>query len=259
MNNGKRLAAQALRIFALIVLGVAAARGAVLEETIEEVHDISPTASLTVRNTDGRIFIYGSDENKLRVTALKRAFTKPRLESIAVRVAKKGEAVTIETSIPQEKEGLLADRSGTVDYTILLPQTCKLSKVELAKGEILIEGIRESSIEARLGAGRFLVRNCFAEVRLSQGRGGMDVFYAWWEEEPFTVQAQLGEGDLDLSLPIDVRVGIDAATSSGHITNRFAEKKNHQGRALNITLGENPTARFKLRTTSGNIRIDKSD
>lgn len=245
--------------FVFLVLLAGHAAGAILEDTTEQVYDLGPTASLSIRNTDGRIYIYGSDTPQLRVKAVRRAFTKERLEGIKVDVAITGDSAAIETIYPPSPLGsLLADRSGTVDYTILLPQTCSLSKVELENGEVIIEGILGASIDARLANGLMYLHNCFSAARVSLGQGGLDVLYGWWDARVFSVSAEVGNGDLRVGLPADAALHLDAATASGNITNRFAEDQNNgDARSLQTRIGGDGSAEFRLRTTNGNIKIEK--
>ncbi|MFN2507506.1 MAG: DUF4097 domain-containing protein [Chthoniobacterales bacterium] len=232
-----------------------------VEAIIEETYPIGADATVWVRNGDGRIYVYGSDANEIKVTALKRAFTKERVDAIKVNVQVDGDSAAIDTIFPPLPQGsLLADRSGTVDYTILVPLSCTLSKIELSNGEIVIEGIRGPRIEATLGKGRVLFSSCFSAARLSVGNGGIDISYPWWEELAFSLDAQTGDGDLRVALPATAALRLEAATATGHIRNRLAEKSKESGdeRRLITTIGGPSATEFKLRSTSGNIRIDKA-
>jgi len=242
---------------ALFLLGANAALGAILENTTEQVYDLSPHASISIRNTDGRINIYASDTPHLKVKAVRRAFTKERLEMIKVDVVVRGASAVIETTIPPAPKGsMLADRSGTVDYTIVVPQDCTLSRVELANGEIVIEGVYGSGIDARLNNGRMQLTNCFSAARVSVGQGGLDVFHSWWDARAFTLSADVGNGDIRVDFPPDASLRLDAATTNGHITNRFAtDKDGGHAQTLVTTIGGGSATEFKLRTTNGNIRI----
>lgn len=249
--------AAALTTFA----GDEATSGKILQETWEKTYPVGDSFTLGVQNSDGRIYIYGSDANELNVTAVKRAFTKERLDVISVRVARAGDTATIETIIPPVQEGGIArDRSGTVDYTILVPQHSSIAKAELANGEVIIEGLRGPVLNASVGNGRLLVRNCFSQTQISIGRGGMDVFFTWWEEQPLSLEAEIGDGDLRIGFPKDASLRLEAVASRGHVTNRFAEggEQNGEVRNLSATLGSGGPAEVKLRAGNGNIRIEKS-
>jgi hypothetical protein len=67
-------------------------RGSILHETWEQTYPVSENLTLSVQNTDGRIYIYGSDDNQLTVTAVKRSFTQERMDVISIQVAVEGNA-----------------------------------------------------------------------------------------------------------------------------------------------------------------------
>ncbi len=248
--------------------GDEAVGGKILQETWENTYAVSEEVSLNVRCADGRIYIYGSERNEMQVTAVKRAFTQERLDALSLRVALEGnretggETATIETIIPPAPQGgLTQDRSGTVDWTIIVPQNCRVVKAELSNGEILIEGMRGAAVNATVGKGRLLARNCFSPTNLVVGRGGLDLFYNWWEEEPFTLEAQIEDGDLRVGLPEDASLHLNAVSTSGHIVNHFAEEEERNGSVpdLNTAIGKGAGAEFQLRTGTGNIRIDRME
>ena len=240
--------------------------GRILHEVWEKTYQVSENLTLRVQNIDGRIYIYGSEANELKVTALKRTFTRERMDAISIEVSVQrdpvagGETAIVNTIIPAVRRGgITQDRSGTVDYTILVPQTCSVSKADLRNGEILVEGLRGTALRASAGSGRVLARNCFTQAQLSVGRGGMDVFYDWWEEQPFSLAAEVSDGDLCLALPPKASVRLNVETSTGQITNRTGKgEEQSDGRNLRTIIGDG-AAEMNLRTGSGNIRIEREE
>jgi hypothetical protein len=234
--------------------------GAPLAEKIEQKYNLPPNAEITVRNTGGTIYIYGAEEDELRIVARKKAYSQARLDAISVHVLIEGNKAVVDTMFPPRREGLgLHDRSGTVDYVIVVPQRCTLSQVELATGEILISGLRGPAVNARLTTGRIVAQNCFTALHLTTGRGGIGVFYQWWVDEPVSLLAELAHGDIRLALPDAPAVRLDAATVTGQIANAFGEERGQNtGRTLQTTIGADDGAEFKLRVNDGNIRIEKA-
>jgi hypothetical protein len=233
-----------------------------LEEITEESYEVSPTGTLTIRNQDGRIYLYGSDGNELRVKVIRKAFSQERLDQLKVNVtvSPSGDDAVIETEFPPKPEGWsTADRSGTVEYLINVPQHCSITKAELANGEILIDGMRGRSVDAQVGNGRIHARNCFTAARYTLARGGMDIFYGWWERRAFSLSAEIASGNVRVSIPSDANVEIDAATVNGNLQSRFAKPGQNLGREHQVTLGdEGANAELTLRAVNGNVRIDKS-
>jgi len=232
-----------------------------LVETIERTYAVGPKVTLSVRNTDGTIYIYGSDQDEIKISARKKAYTKERLDGISVQVNAQGDSVRIETAYPPKPEGLtLADRSGTVDYFIIVPQTCTLTMVELGDGEIILEGLRGESVTARLANGIINARNCFSQTNVTVAAGGIDLIFDWWEESAFSLSAAIGNGNVRAAFPPELAVSLDAAAGNGHVRNVFAagDEKGSGVRSVQTVIGNGTGAAFQLRATNGNITIEKS-
>ena len=244
---------------ALLFAAEATLQSASLEEYSEKRYPVGPKASLSVRNTDGTIYIYGSNEPEIKIVTRKRAYSKARLDGIATKVTSDGENISIETVFPPApKAWSAADRSGTVDYLILVPQTCSISRAKLATGEIIVEGLSGPEVNAQLGNGKLTAQNCFSSTKLSVSAGTLDVSFAWWEGSAFSLSAEIANGDLRVALPPNPSVQIDATTEKGQVRNAFAEKSGGVGRGLQMVIGDGASAALQLRAAQGNIRIEKS-
>ena len=246
-------------VFALLFLGCGVAKSTPLQEKFEQSYPLSPTAAITIRNTDGTIYVYGSEVNELKVFARKKAYSKERLDGISIKVSIDGDKVSIDTIYPPGPRGLsLKDRSGTVDYVIVVPQTCSLPQVELGSGEIIVDGLRGPAVNARLTNGIIWAQNCFSAVHLTASEGKIAVEYDWWETGMVSLLAELAHGEVSVLLPPDPAVRLDAASVSGRITNQFGQEHGQSdGRTLRTTIGAEDGAEFKIRTNSGNIKIER--
>ena len=231
-----------------------------LEEITEDTYELSPTGSVTVRNQDGRIYLYGSEGSELHVKVIRKAYSQERLDALKVNVSIDGDEAVIDTAFPPKPNGWsTSDRSGTVEYLINVPQHCTITKAELANGEILIDGMRGPAVEAEVVNGRIHARNCFTAARFTVGRGGLDVFYGWWEQRAFSLLAEIAIGNVRVAVPGDANAAIDAESVNGNLQSRFARPGEQLGRKLQTTLGEESSnADLTLRATNGNVRIDKS-
>ena len=231
-----------------------------LEEITEDTYDLSATGTLTIRNQDGRIYLYGSDGSEMKVKVIRKAFSQERLDALKVNVSIDGDNAVIDTAFPPKPQGWsTADRSGTVEYLINVPQHCTIAKAELANGEIMIDGMRGPSVDAQVGNGRIHARNCFTAARFTLERGGMEVFYGWWERRAFSLSAQIATGNVRVLIPSDANAHVDAVTVNGNLQSRFAQPGQNLGKTHEITLGDDSTnAELILRATNGNVRIDKS-
>jgi hypothetical protein len=229
-----------------------------LEETIEQFYKIDPTASVSIKNGDGSIRIYGADTNEMRLQAIKRAYSAKRLKQIAINVSVQPSSVSIQTNFPPKQTWGLFDRSGTVDYTIVVPRTANISRLELANGEASVEEVRGRSVNAHLGSGRLLDHNCFSNVDFAVSRGTLSLVYEWWERGQFSVQANIADGNVWASLPSDAALHLIAETVHGKIATDIAEQGERRVEPItkiDMLVHGGGTAGIKIHATEGNIKI----
>lgn len=246
---------RALLVAALLLgAGLPARARPALEAIVQESYAVGDHVRLSVRNAEGTVHIYASDEPGVRLTAIKKAFTQARLDAIQVQVQRSGDVVTIDTVFPAKPVGLTtADRSGTVDYFLLVPATATLTGLEVEDGEIIVNGLRGELVKVRLGNGKLSVENCFAPTELEIGRGVADLFYGWGDPRRFAVSAAVKNGDLNVSLPHGAAVVLDLATTRGAILGNIPGLEG--AGAVRLTTGSGAGASFRLRAEEGSIRI----
>ncbi|MDQ6623082.1 MAG: DUF4097 domain-containing protein [Verrucomicrobiota bacterium] len=231
-----------------------------LEEIVRHDYPVTPRVALSMTLPDGTVHIYGSPKNEIQMTAIKKAYTQRRLDGMKINVNISGDNASIETQILPKPQGLsLADRSGTVDYTLIVPQTCTLAGLEVENGEVIVEGLRGDAVNIRLTSGRITAKNCFSPTQITLGNGAMDLLYYWWEERPFSLLAETKNGDIRFAVPKNSSLRLDASTASGWVRNQFTKdetKPDGDGRSLQWTMGDAPTGQARLRAGRGNIRIE---
>jgi DUF4097 and DUF4098 domain-containing protein YvlB len=229
-----------------------------LEQIIEQTYPVDPAASITLKNIDGTIQLYGSPKPEVHLQAIKKAYTTARLDGIAVNVRAQSNGVAIDTQIPSGKQWSFGDRSGTVDYVVVVPQTAKIVHAELRNGEIVVAGLFNAEVHATLENGRVFVRNCFGEVHANSGTGALAVTYDWWEQHKFSADAQIADGNLFAIIPSDATFRVHAEAPTGKIGNDFTEKKQRTGATvtkLDDVVGSSPEVVINLRADDGNIKI----
>jgi hypothetical protein len=242
---------------AVLLAGSAPARP-ILEDVISEKFEVPGPTTLRIRNTDGTIRIYGADTNEVKLEALKRSYDADRLKQISVKVTQAPGQLTIETIYPPKPKWGFSDRSGTVEYTLVVPWSCDLSEVELANGEMLIDGMRGKKMRAHVGRGRLFAHNCFGNIDVSVGSGGLDLIYDWWEEGTFSVSGKVVDGNARGFLPVDASFHLVADANDGHVSSDFTDKDQRKAegdRHVDTSVGEEPRAEVTLRTVNGSIRI----
>ena len=253
---------QSVRLLLAALLSALAGCGSAahspLEETFEQIHTIEPTVNVTVINGDGAVFVYGSNTNEMRVQAVKRAYTRERLKQIAVVVSVHPGSVSINTKFPPKPKWALSDRSGTVDYTIVIPATANLARLELEDGEVLVDGMRSRRMRARLGSGRMLAHNCFGNIALTLDRGTLILAYDWWEPGKFSIKANVARGNACGFLPANIGCHLVAETGRGKIESDFrdsTERVTKEITKIDTLIEGGGEAAVTMRIKEGNIKI----
>ena len=230
----------------------------ILEETFEQFYRIEPTANISIKNRDGIVRVYGSQASDMRVQAIKRAYTRERLKQIVVDVSVQPNAVSIETNFPPKPTWGLFDRSGTVEYTIVVPQTANLSRLESGNGEVLVEGMRGETLQVQSERGRMLARNCFSNAFFSLGRGTLTLTYEWWEPDKFSIQANVANGNALAFFPGAAAFHLIAETRHGKVANDFVERDKPLASEIlrvDTLVHDGGDAIINLQAREGNIRV----
>jgi hypothetical protein len=169
--------------------------------------------------------------------------------------------VAITTKFPPRKNAL-GDRSGTVDYIVIVPQTARVTDLTLKNGEILVEGLRGGgNARAHLTNGWLVGHNCFADLDLTVETGRLDVLFDWWENHKFAARAKNIRGHVRGSFPSDASLSLNATAPEGRIANGFESNKSNPGdviHSISTVLGTDGEATVSLEADRGNVRIDKS-
>jgi hypothetical protein len=259
MNNLRRF--YPLVVYVLCVLWTGAASGVEpLEEIVDQKFEVDADVTLSVQNIDGSIRVYAADQTVVTVQAIKKAYNAERLRGILVDTKASPKSVAITTSFPPRK-GALSDRSGTVDYIVVVPQTAKIAQLELINGEVFLEGLRNGgSGKAHLVNGWIAGHNCFGDLDLAVETGRLDIAYDWWETHEFAIKAFNTRGNIRAFFPSDASLNLSAVASEGRIANGFASTKTTPPGVVHSiaeVIGPDAQSVVSLEARRGNIRIEK--
>jgi hypothetical protein len=234
--------------------------GEVLEDVVERRFPLDPSGTFSLRAIDGTVEIYGTDSREVKIVAVKKAFSPERLNAIAIRVDARHDAVNIETTPPPPRHNHFSDPSGTVEYTINVPQTARIERVELPHGELVINGMRGASIAANLHSGQLVIHNCFCDQAIHVNQGGLNFFFDWMEERPISIEAEVEDGNMLARLPTDAAFHLHAVAKRGHVSSDFSPmetRKRGDASEINEVIGDAPTTKLSFRASQGNIRVSE--
>ena len=255
-----KIALAVLSVVGGLFFANASTAGEVLEDVVERRFPLDPSGTFSLRTGDGAVEIYGTDSGEVKIVATKKAFSLERLNAIVIRVDARPDAVNIETTPPPPPRHHFSDRSGTVEYTINIPQTARIARVEMPNGELVIDGMRGASIAASLGRGQLAIHNCFCDQTIHVVQGGLNVFFDWMDERPFAIKAEIDDGNVLARLPTDATFQLHAVAREGHVSSDFSPMESHKrgdASEINEVIGDAPATTLSLRANEGNIHISE--
>ena len=255
-----KIALAVISLFGGLLFAKEGSAGEVLEDVVERRFPLDPSGTFSLRAIDGTVEIFGTDSQEVKIVAVKKAFSPERLNAIAIRVDARQDVVNIETTPPPAPRHHFLDRSGTVEYTINIPQTARIARVELPTGELVIDGMRGASIAASLGSGQLVIHNCFCDQTIHVNQGGLNVFFDWMEECPISIEAKIEDGNLSACLPTDAAFHMHAVAKQGHVSSDFSPTGTRQrgdDSEINEVIGDGPATRLTFRAGEGNIHVSE--
>jgi len=255
-----KIALAVISLFGGLLFAKEGSAGEVLEDVVERRFPLDPSGTFSLRAIDGTVEIFGTDSQEVKIVAVKKAFSPERLNAIAIRVDARQNAVNIETTPPPAPRHQFSDRSGTVEYTINIPQTARIARVELPTGELVIDGMRGASIAASLGSGQLVIHNCFCDQTIHVNQGALNVFFDWMEEHPISIEAKIEDGNLSARLPTDAAFHLHAVAKEGHVSSDFSPMGTRQrgdDSEIDEVIGDGPATRLTFRAGEGNIHVSE--
>ncbi|HEY7001544.1 MAG TPA: DUF4097 family beta strand repeat-containing protein [Candidatus Udaeobacter sp.] len=228
-------------------------------DVFEQTYEVDPEASLSIRNIDGSIVIHGTESGVIKLRAVKKAKSSEELKGIDITAMVEGKSASITTKFLSQKNKALSSGSRTVDYTMEIPRTVNLTRVDLDNGKISIDGMRSEDLNATVVDGQLVIRNCCGNAHVSCANGDLNLYYDTCDRRRFLVDGQMTSGNAGIFIGRGASFHIQAETTSGEITNELGDMVNLNGsaaRKIDLSTGKGAVRHdIKLRVTTGNIKI----
>lgn len=226
-------------------------------EEFHQTYPLSAGGRVALNNINGPVHISGWDRNEVKVDAVKYAHTKERLDEAKIKVDASSNRVSVRTEYPERDNTWnwgSRDNPASVEYTITVPRSARLDKIELINGALDIQGVI-GEVAASCINGRLSARGLGGRAELSTINGRLEAVV----EQTGTAPVELSSvnGSVELTLPSNAQVELEASTVHGGINNDFGLRaSNHQwvGHDLRGRLG-NGGSRIKLSNVNGPIEI----
>ncbi len=249
-------AVSVLLLFAAV--GHASDQPGKLAEEFHQVYPLSPEGRIDLENINGPVHISSWDRNEVKLDAVKRAWSKERLDEAKIEISSRPDSLSIRTEYPGHDNTFWNDRRhdnpASVEYTLVVPRRARLDEIKLVNGSLDIENVA-GEVRASCVNGRLQARNLEGRADLDTVNGELDASMTRLPSSPLELSAV--NGALRLTLPSDANAEIEASTVSGGISNDFGLPVSHHqyvGHSLRGELGGGGI-RVKLSNVNGRIEI----
>lgn len=245
-----------LTIAALVFSSWAAAQD--VSEEFHQTYTLSPGGSFALSNINGAVKITGWDRSEVRIDAVKTADTRERLDELKIEVEAAADRVAVHTRYPQGSGSRGRNGHGSVAYTISIPRSARISKVELVNGALAVEGCT-GDMEASTVNGEIQASGPGGNVNLSSVNGRIEAVMSRLDPAR-SVDLRTVNGEVRLVLPGNPSANLKASSVNGEITNDFGlamVKGRFVGRSMEGQVGGGG-ASIQLKTVNGKINVSRT-
>lgn len=248
-----------LQKFAAAVLASTLALPVWADVVEEEQHTftLADGGRISVDNVNGDIDVTGHDGNQVEILAVKRAGEQEYLDGIEVIIDASDDHISIETRHPKKNGmfGWFKDSSGSVSYTLSVPNSANLDAIDTVNGDIDIAGVAghvradtvNGDVEARGLRGNFVGDTVNGSVFASFETVG----------EGQRIVGDSVNGRITFELPADANADVRVETVNGSIDGDdfgLEVDKGFVGRDLSGQIGSGG-AKITADTVNGGVRI----
>jgi DUF4097 and DUF4098 domain-containing protein YvlB len=230
----------------------------------EEFHQTYPLAAngrVELSNINGAVHISGWDRNEVKVDAVKRAWSKQRLDEAKIKINSSESSISIRTEYPDHNHTFWNDghhdQPASVEYTLTVPRNARLDTIDLVNGSLDLEGV-SGEIKASCVNGKLAAHNLGGRADLSTVNGKLEANVDRLES-PLEVSSV--NASVLVTLPSDAKADLEASTVNGSISDDFGlpvTKHQFVGRDLRGELGGGGP-HVRVSNVNGRIEIKHAD
>ncbi len=214
---------------------------------------------VSLENVNGDVRITGGDGDEVVIVATKRASREENLDRLEIRIDASADMIRIDTRHPQSRWGWNNDNGGSVSYELSVPASASLDGIETVNGEVHITGV-EGEVRASTVNGDLELDQLASDARLETVNGGIRAAFRQLGDDQ-RITADTVNGRIEIRLPENAGARLTAETLNGSLDAGDFGVETNRGRFVGSDIDAQigtGTARIKLDTVNGSIRVKKS-
>ena len=230
-------------------------------EEFHQTYPLTANGRVELSNINGAVHISGWDRNEVKVDAVKRAWSKKRLDEAKIKINSSENLISIRTEYPDHNHTFWNDgqhdQPASVEYTLTVPRNARLDTIDLVNGSLDLEGV-SGEIKASCVNGKLAAHNLGGRADLSTVNGKLEANVDHLES-PLEVSSV--NASVLVTLPSDAKADLEASTVNGSISDDFGlpvTKHQFVGRDLRGELGGGGP-HVRVSNVNGRIEIKHAD
>jgi hypothetical protein len=247
-------------LFVLALQAHASEQGSEMEE-FHQTYPLAAGGRIELENINGAVHISAWDRNEVKVDAVKRAWSKQRLDEAKIQINTSDNSISIRTEYPEHNHTFWTDgrenQPASVEYTLTIPRNARLDSVNLVNGSLDLEGL-SGEIKASCVNGKLAAHNLGGRAELSTVNGKLE---AKLDRLESPVDVSSVNAAVLLTLASDAKADLEATTVNGSLSDDFGlpvMKHRFMGRDLRGELGGGGP-HVRVSNVNGRIEIRHAD
>lgn len=231
---------------------------------IHETYPFEPGGRISLENINGNVDITAWDRNEVKLDVYISAYSQERLDAVNIDIDARASRLYVETRYPDRWSNDWSsrdryDRPARVDYTLTVPATVDLDKIELINGNLELKDVA-GELNLSSVNGNIRAENLQGDLDISTVNGDMDLTVLQVDRSN-PVKVSSVNGRIRLTIPSDSDARIKADTVHGRISNDFdlpVNRGRYVGRKLSGRIGEG-AGRIDLNNVNGTISLRRAN
>jgi len=248
--------ARSLTASVFVVLSLAAFPARADEEHVTKTVKLEPGGTLRLNNFSGRVTITGTDGTDVVVDALRHA-SRDHLDAIKLDIHTEGSAVVIEANKKDSSWHSWFGHDNVVetDLDIKVPRRTNLD-IHVFSSAVDVTGV-EGTHRVHGFSSRVRLADVTGPIEAHSFSGPIEIRQKTWQDNQ-RIDVDTFSGGIELHVPSSANGTVNFNSFSGHLTSEMPLILGDSSRrSLTAKLGNGTGGTLRLKTFSGNVRIDR--
>ncbi|WP_196140324.1 DUF4097 family beta strand repeat-containing protein [Aliikangiella sp. G2MR2-5] len=254
LNKSGSLKGKAV-IASSLLLAASYAVQAEVTDTISKTYNFDSNGRIHLENVNGDVTIKACGCDQVTLNANIKASSQEMRDRITIDISASKNLLKVKTKYKENRGSSWNNQSSEVHYTLSVPDNVKLKDIELVNGDLTINGVT-GELHAELVNGSIKSDGMTASTNIDMVNGDINLSFNDISNAE-NIELESVNGDIEVSLPADASIDVEAETVSGTLSNEFGIeviKHKYVGSEMRGKTG-NGDLRIEMNNVNGRIKL----